>query len=73
MHPELSPIVAQTRFDGLAASRPSHHQVRAARRSGFLSRRRGGKHPPGTAMAPLVLLPAARERSEPAGDRRRVA
>jgi hypothetical protein len=73
MHPELSPIAAQLRFDGLADGRRFPRQTRGRQRAGFLSRRRSGKHPPGASMARLVLLAPAREELDSVGDDRRVA
>jgi hypothetical protein len=74
MHPELSPLAAQIRFEQIVGGPRFHHRISADAIGHERRRRRFGRRPPpGTPIAPVVALPSAGRRPDPLAADRRVA
>jgi hypothetical protein len=74
MHPELSPLAAQIRFEQIAGGTRAHRRTPAGSIDAERRRRRFGRRPPpGTPTAHLVALPSAGRRPDPVAADRRVA
>jgi len=74
MHPELSPLAAQIRFEQIVGGPRFHHRIAAGEIADDRRRRRFGRRPPpGTPIAHVVALPSPGRRPDPVDVDRRVA
>jgi hypothetical protein len=74
MHPQLSPLAAQIRFEQIVAAHRFHHRISVNAIGDERRRRRFGRRPPpGTPIAHVVALPSADRRPDPVAADRRVA